>query len=112
MLLLLACTPGLAPIAAAPTDDGRYEVALPSETWPAGQATLPLAVRAADDPASGLEVWVRTWMPDMPHENDPIRTDEQDAGEYLADAWFSMPGLWIVAVDADGSEAELVVSVE
>jgi hypothetical protein len=110
----IACTPDLlVPTAEALTDDGAYVVALPSDTWGQGPAALRLAISNADDgPAEGLAVTLQTRMPDMAHENEALMTVEEDGGLYAADAWFSMPGLWLVDVDADGSPAELVVSVE
>lgn len=110
--LLIGCASPL--VTATTSDAGTYEVSIPSDTWPEGDADVAFTLTAGGEPATGLSLVVHPTMSGMDHGEVEVETTEGDPGVYTGTVPFSMTGVWDlhgeIAPDADAFT--LVVSVE
>lgn len=52
------------------------------------------------------------WMPDMDHGSSPVTLKEMGNNKYLAtDAWFIMPGTWLVKLNFDFAGENLDIDI-
>lgn len=112
MWFLLACA-GDPWVTEAVTDGGTWTVSTPAAFVDVAVVDLPLAARAGESPATGLEIYVEPFMPDMGHGSRPGDAAEVGDGEYTVPLDFMMAGLWVLEGEVTGAEGtetfELVV---
>lgn len=112
--LLNGCASPL--VASTTSDGGIYEVSIPSDTWPEGDADVAFTITAGGEPATGLGLMVHPTMDGMDHGEVEVETTEGDPGVYTGSVPFLMAGVWNlhgeITADAGADPFTLVVSVE